>query len=48
MECGKRGHFKCTTEKESWKMILEMTTKENLDEFSVVFESEEDNPSYDR
>lgn len=33
MECGKKGHFKCTKERKSLKIKIDMTVKDNLDEF---------------
>ena len=33
IECGKTGHFKCTTEKESLKIKISFKVLDNLDEF---------------
>ena len=48
MECGKRGHFKCTDEKASGKVPINTHVFENLDEFfnidktSHMYEPEEE------
>jgi hypothetical protein len=33
MECGKRGHIKCTSEKKSLKIKIDTEVKDDLDEF---------------
>ena len=33
MECGKRGHIKCTSEKKSQKIKIDTEVKDDLDEF---------------
>ena len=35
MECGKSGHFKCTSEKRSRKVKLTFLVEDNLDEFFI-------------
>jgi len=34
MQCGKKGHFKCTKERHSLKIKIDMSVKDNLDEFT--------------
>lgn len=33
IECGKKGHFKCSQESKTWKIKLDFEVKNNLDEF---------------
>jgi C4-type Zn-finger protein len=42
MECGKAGHVKCTKEKESNKIHVDVQVKDDLEEFVQKFVSKKD------
>jgi hypothetical protein len=35
VECGKNGHFKCTSERRSSRVELKFKVRDNLDEFFI-------------
>jgi hypothetical protein len=48
MECGKKGHFKCTKERKSLKIKIDMTVKDNLDEFIEATKNRQDSQDDER